>query len=76
MDGTFEDYQRWDKWYVEQFMMERIEDPELVYEIYSEELIYRQKEKLAQVKMKSIPKRKFAFRTCWRYRWQECSVIC
>jgi hypothetical protein len=38
-------------------MLQMDEDPELVYEIGSEELIHRQKEKLAQKKMKEAPKR-------------------
>lgn len=38
--------------------MELDEDPELVYEIYSEELIFRQHEKASYEKMISAPKKR------------------
>ncbi len=57
-------------------MMEPLEDPELVYEIGNEELIYRQHQKQSYSKMVSAPKRpKRVFRTCWRYKWKECKGL-
>ena len=56
-------------------MMELIEDPELVYEIYSEELLYRQHLTTSYKKMITQPKRpKRVFRTIWRYCWKDCKV--
>jgi len=48
---------KWDGWYLEQFMMQLDEDPELVYEVGIEELIYRHHEKESYKKMISAPPR-------------------
>ena len=57
-DGTFEDHQAWDRWHLYSIMMEWVEDPELVYEIGSEELIYRSHQKESYKKMVSASKKK------------------
>ena len=67
-EETDKKYKEWDRWYTEQYMMERIDDPELVYEIYSEELIYRQHQMESYSKMIKQPKRGFGK----NYKCRKC----
>ena len=75
ISGTFEEHKEWDSWHIQYYMMEPIEDPELVYEIGSEELIYRIHQKESYSKMIKQPKRSFAFKTSWRYCWKDCPTF-
>jgi len=52
-------------------MTEPLEDPEIVYEIGSEELIYRQKTKQSQREMAEAPKRGFGY----KYRCRKCKAF-
>lgn len=56
-DKAWYKLKRWDEWYTHQFLMVINHDPELVYEIGSEELIARRHDKASYKKMISAPKR-------------------